>query len=203
MKERVMRIVTAGFACVALSIAVAGCRAAQAPDSEPSETPQPTPSPAGTPISIIRPDIAPEASPEPEPEPLEATVPFAKGGYVLDETAEAGLADVLASPQLAQGWPIFLRGHTDSTGDDRANLRASRRRAEVVADWLVKHGVDKQRITVIPLGEQRPLAPNARLDGTPDEEGRAKNRRVTVTIAPPPGKNAAAPDAKPETAASG
>ena len=48
-----------------------------------------------------------------------------------------------------------------------------------------EHGVARERITVIALGEQRPVAPNAHLDGTPDEEGRARNRRVTVTIAPP------------------
>jgi OOP family OmpA-OmpF porin len=206
MKERTMRIAQAGLACLALTAALAGCRAGEEPEPAPSETAQPTsaPSPSDTPVSIIRPDIVAEVSPEPEPGPFEATVPFATGGHTLDEAAEAVLAGVLDSAQLAEGWPVVLRGHTDSTGEDSANLKASRRRAEAVADWLVEHGVDRKRITMIPLGEQRPVAPNAHLDGTPDEEGRAKNRRVTVTIAPPPPENGdtAAP-AEPETSPSG
>src|SRR5690606_40300595 len=101
------------------------------------------------------------------------------------EAAEAVLGKVLESRQLAEGWPIVLRGHTDSAGHDEANLRVSRRRAEAVAEWLTERGVDPGRIEVVALGEQRPVAPNARLDGTPDEEGRARNRRVTVSIAPP------------------
>jgi len=201
-----MRIAQAGLACAALAIALAGCRDARErqpqPEPAPSDTAPATPAPEDTPISIIRPDIAPEASPAPEPEPLEAVVPFAGGGHALDEAAEAALNDVLASPQLAEGWPIILRGHTDSAGDDQANLRVSRRRATAVADWLVAHGVDRQRITLIALGEQRPVAPNAHLDGTPDEEGRAKNRRVTVTIAPAADSEDTGPDTKAEKTSS-
>ena len=197
-----MRIARTGLACIALSVALAGCRDTEQPEPTPGQATQAAPVPEETPISILRPDITAEASPVPEPEPLEAVVPFAGGGHALDAAAEATLAGVLASPQLARGWPIVLRGHTDSAGDDRANLRVSRLRADAAADWLVEHGVDKGRITTIPLGEQRPIAPNAHLDGTPDTEGRAKNRRVTVTIAPP-ASGAAASDAEPEKAVSG
>jgi OOP family OmpA-OmpF porin len=198
-----MRIAEAGLACVALSIAMAGCRDAREPEPTPSQAAPAAPVPEEAPISIIRPDIAPEASPAPEPEPLEAVVPFAGGGYALGAAAEAELASVLASPQLAKDWPIILRGHTDSAGDDQANLRASRRRAAAVADWLAAHGIDRQRITLIPLGEQRPIAPNAHLDGTPDLAGRAKNRRVTVTIARPSDNDVTDPDTKAEKKASG
>jgi OOP family OmpA-OmpF porin len=72
-----------------------------------------------------------------------------------------------------------------------------------VATWLVKHGVDKERITIIALGEQRPIASNAHLGGTPDEEGRAKNRRVTVTIAPSSSGSEPAPGTEPEKTSSG
>jgi OOP family OmpA-OmpF porin len=198
-----MRIAKAGLACIALSMAMAGCRDARDTEPTPSQATQTAPAASETPISIIRPDIATEASPAPEPEPLEAVVPFAGGGHDLDAAAETALAGVLASPQLERGWPIVLRGHTDSAGDDRINLRVSRRRAEAVADWLVKHGVDKERITIIALGEQRPIAPNAHLDGTADEEGRARNRRVTVTIAAAPSGSEPAPGTEPEKTSSG
>jgi OOP family OmpA-OmpF porin len=85
---------------------------------------------------------------------------------------------------VAKGWPIVLRGHTDSEGSDQGNLFASRKRAEAVAGWLVESGIDEDRIEVIALGEQRPIAPNVHLDGTPDKEGRRRNLRVEVWIGP-------------------
>lgn len=78
------------------------------------------------------------------------------------------------------------------TSPAAANLRASQRRAEVVRDWLVENGVAEDRIDVIAFGEQNPVSPNANPDGTPDEAGRAKNRRVDLTIAVPPGTPPAA-----------
>lgn len=143
------------------------------------------PGPEPTGASIIRPEIALEPVIDVPPQPLEATVSFADGGSALSESAMEGLRLVLDSAPLEEGWPVILRGHTDSTGGDRANLAVSRRRAQSVADWLIEHGVDEARLSIIALGEQRPVAPNANLDGSPDEEGRAQNRRVTVTIAPP------------------
>ncbi|WP_169053636.1 OmpA family protein [Alteraurantiacibacter aquimixticola] len=151
---------------------------------DPAVTPTAEPEPEETPaVSIIR-DEAPPAD-EPEPvEPLTVTVPFADGGNDMDAAALAALREVLESDALREGWPVILRGHTDSSGNDSANLRASRSRAEAVAAWLVERGVDDDRITVIAFGEQNPIAPNARPDGSPNEAGRARNRRVDIEIAP-------------------
>ena len=60
--------------------------------------------------------------------------------------------------------------------------RASRARAEAVRDWLVDSGVDEARISLIAFGEQNPVAPNARPDGSPDPVGRAANRRVEIEV---------------------
>lgn len=184
------------LAPLAAMLLLPGCRDERAAEPGPEPTSAPS-SPAAPPVSIIRPEVVPEAVVAEPLAPLEATIPFAEGGYALSEDAEDALAEVAESKQLAEGWPVVLRGHTDSAGADEANLRASRRRAEVVADWLVDHGVARERIEVISLGEQRPIAPNAHLDGTPDEEGRAQNRRVTVTIAP--GNEADTDPENPET----
>ena len=88
----------------------------------------------------------------------------------------------MASPQVEQGGPIILRGHSDSGGNDEGNMRASRARAEAVRDWLVDSGVDEARISLIAFGEQNPVAPNARPDGSPDPVGRAANRRVEIEV---------------------
>ena len=151
---------------------------------EPGDPPSPEPSESESPVaSIIRDDARVEAI-EPPAEPLSVTIPFGDSGNDLSERAERTLAGVLQSRALEEGWPVTLRGHTDSGGDDRANLRASRARAEAVAAWLVERGVDDDRIAVIAFGEQNPIAPNARPDGEPNEAGRARNRRVDIEIAP-------------------
>lgn len=136
-------------------------------------------------ISIIREDVVPEAVRKSSLVPLDLVVPFPDGGTDLGDAAIRALNDVLDSEQIAEDWPIVLRGHTDSAGNDRANLRASRARAEAVAVWLVQRGIADERVEVVAMGEQNPAEPNALPDGTANAAGRAKNRRVEVVIAPP------------------
>jgi len=142
--------------------------------------------------SIIQPDVAAESPPEPAPSPSPTTtsvrtvtVPFATGS-VLDAKGRASLDPLLAD--LPVDARLTVRGHSDSPGSDAANLTQSRRRADAVAAYLVAHGVDIDRIDVVALGEKRPIAPNANLDGTDDPEGRARNRRVEVEVIPTPPK---------------
>ncbi|MFT3977764.1 MAG: OmpA family protein [Sphingomonas bacterium] len=132
--------------------------------------------------SILRPDVAP---PEPAPPPLEPitrTIAFGASGLALDDPGRRMLDDLLHQPATAAGGRIVLRGNTDSRGSDSANLIVSRRMAEAVRDYLVKHGIDRERISVIALGERRPVAPNAHADGSDDPEGRARNRRVEIEV---------------------
>lgn len=190
-----MRI--APFASIAttlsLLLALPGCELRrEEPEPEPTPTASETIGPADRPevtitppASIIRPDVTPAPVVETTPDPLAATIGFPDGGYELNVEGEKLLSEVLVSDQLDEGWPIVLRGHTDSEGDDRGNLFASRKRAEAVAGWLVENGIEEERIEVIAIGEQRPIEPNAHLDGTPNEQGRARNRRVEVWIGPP------------------
>lgn len=151
--------------------------------SNDAPTPDPTPTPTGgeTPVSILRPDV--EQPPQiDEMMKLETRISFADGGSDLSEEALAELATVRESPQLAEGGPIELRGHSDAGGSDDANMRASTARAEAVKEWLVEMGVAEDRITIIAFGEQNPVEPNALPDGSPNEKGRAANRRVDVTV---------------------
>ncbi|WP_121116119.1 OmpA family protein [Croceibacterium ferulae] len=182
------------------AVLLAGCRDAgsdPAPEASPTAQEPPVISvPSATPsetavASIIRPDVASEPAVDLPPEPLALTVSFPEGARLTQE-AETQLTGMLEAKALKEGWPIVLRGHSDSDGTDGANLATSRRRAQAVADWLVAHGIDKARIRVIALGEQNPAAPNARPDGTPDDAGRARNRRVEITVAAPEGGGASA-----------
>src|SRR3546814_11067471 len=89
---------------------------------------------------------------------------------------------------MIHGGAITVRGHSDSRGSDSDNLRVSEARAQAVADYLVTKGIAADRMTVLGVGETRPIARNAHLDGSDDEQGRAKNRRVDdeVSTAPAP-----------------
>ncbi|SFP60586.1 OmpA family protein [Sphingomonas rubra] len=139
--------------------------------------------------SIMQPKVIAESEPVPTPTPTPSiptgtTVPFARG-VALDAVGRETLDRLLAAPGLPADARWVLRGHSDSSGDDRANLDASRRRAAAVRTYLAAQGIDADRITVIALGERRPVAPNAQLDGSDDPAGRARNRRVEVEILPP------------------
>lgn len=172
----------------AAALALAACNS-QTP--EPERTPEPSADPteatdpdASDAVSIIRDDI--DVGQElTKIRPLDARISFDEGGYDLSDIAIAELEAVLETRQFDAGGTIILRGHTDSVGNDAANLRASKMRAEAVRDWLLEKGVPSARIAVIAMGEQAQARPNAKPDGTPDEEGRAFNRRVDVAIAVP------------------
>ncbi|MCZ7617888.1 MAG: OmpA family protein [Myxococcota bacterium] len=73
---------------------------------------------------------------------------------------------------------VVIRGHTDSTGSEAANLRLSEDRANNVRNYLVNGGVSPSRITAMGFGEQFPIATNA------TEAGRQQNRRVEIEIVP-------------------
>ena len=187
-------IAASGIAGLA-ALALAGCQqprdAAQNNAAAANKTvfaakPKPTPSPTTppSPRSIMQPDVIEQPILPPPPMPFDARVGFPDGGAALDEAATQALDAVLANPVTATGGAIVLRGSTDSHGSDADNKAASKKRAEAVAHYLEKHGVAKDRITVIALGEGRPIAPNARLDGSDDLEGRARNRRVDISVTP-------------------
>lgn len=172
------RLATA--AMIALSL---GACDREAPDPEP--LPNATESPDAQATASI---FSPEAGIESEEvllEPLRAVVGFPQGDSYLDAAALKELATVLQSEQVTQGGRILLRGHSDAGGTDAANLRASKARADAVRDWLIEKGVASSRIEVIAFGEQNPIEPNAKPDGTPNEAGRALNRRVSVTVGVP------------------
>lgn len=65
-----------------------------------------------------------------------------------------------------------IEGHTDSDGDDAANLKLSQARAEAVKTQLLALGIEAARLTCKGLGETKPVDANT----TP--LGKANNRRV-------------------------
>ncbi|HRS44298.1 MAG TPA: OmpA family protein, partial [Tenuifilum sp.] len=71
---------------------------------------------------------------------------------------------------------VEIGGHTDNTGSAVVNQRLSDARAKSVADYIIKMGIPKDRITSKGYGPSKPKASNA------TAKGRAENRRVEFTI---------------------
>lgn len=140
---------------------------------------------AEAPKSILRPEVVPDEPEKPELKPLDLVVPFGGSGLKLDDAGRKLLDEMLGNATTAAGGPITIGGHSDTRGNDRDNLVASRKRAEAVRDYLLSKGVPAERMTVIAFGETRALVPNSKPDGSDDPEARAKNRRVEVHVALP------------------
>jgi outer membrane protein OmpA-like peptidoglycan-associated protein len=79
---------------------------------------------------------------------------------------------------------VVIEGHTDAKGTEQYNQRLSERRAQAVKRWLQeREGLKTMALETRGWGARRPVAPNARPDGSDHPEGRQKNRRVEIVIA--------------------
>lgn len=71
---------------------------------------------------------------------------------------------------------VSIEGHTDNVGTAAYNQRLSQARAEAVRAYLIKQGVEPDRLVAKGFGFSRPLATNT------TDEGREQNRRVEFHI---------------------
>ena len=81
-----------------------------------------------------------------------------------------------AKEWLSRADHVMITGYTDNVGEPGSNSTLSLHRAEAVRDHLISLGADASKFEVSGAGEQIPIADNS------TEEGRAKNRRVEVTV---------------------
>ena len=73
---------------------------------------------------------------------------------------------------------LKLNGYTDNTGSVTYNNDLSLKRAQAVAEPLIKGGIPANNIKAAGLGALHPIADNS----TP--EGRSENRRVAIIVTP-------------------
>lgn len=70
------------------------------------------------------------------------------------EVAMAGLVKMLTdNPNIA----IEILAHTDMVGSDESNMELSNKRAQSVVNYLIKAGIDKNRLTAKGYGESMPV----------------------------------------------
>ncbi|MEP6537778.1 MAG: OmpA family protein [Bryobacteraceae bacterium] len=86
----------------------------------------------------------------------------------LSAESEKLLTDINAFLVRQPDLRIRVEGYCDTAADKAANLTASQSRASAVAAWLLSHGIDKSRLSILGLGDTKPPS-----DGT-------KNNRIEL-----------------------
>jgi outer membrane protein OmpA-like peptidoglycan-associated protein len=113
---------------------------------------------------------------------------FASGKSTLQPESQAELDKLVKLMNQFPKLIVEISGHTDASGSDELNQKLSEQRAQVVADYLVAHGIDKSRLRTKGCGESQPIAINYNKDGTPNRQGMALNRRFEFTVLSVDGK---------------
>ncbi len=107
------------------------------------------------------------------------------GKTINFETSKAAIAansaplidEIATALKGCSGVTVEIAGHTDSRGNDAANMALSEARAKAVVDALSAKGVAASSMVAKGYGETKPLDPGT----TP--EALAKNRRIDFTVA--------------------
>lgn len=128
-------------------------------------------------------NVAPPPVP-PAPTPAEAAQQATRTYLVFFDWDRANLtararqivAEAAGTAGRVQLTRIEVAGHADRSGTDRYNMGLSVRRAQAVADELVRDGVARESITTQGFGERQPLVRTA--DGVREPQ----NRRVEIVL---------------------
>jgi outer membrane protein OmpA-like peptidoglycan-associated protein len=97
--------------------------------------------------------------------------------YIIRANDEAALAKCIAYLKINATAEILLLGHTDLRGTDKSCDALSQNRADAVKDYLIKSGINKERIYTAACGKRYPV--NAL---ETDENKAQENRRVEAVL---------------------
>ena len=103
-------------------------------------------------------------------------IQFTTGSYQLRDTSIPSIQSIAEFLLKNPSYQILIVGHTDNVGSPSFNKQLSLKRAESVAQVLLKEGVISDKIFIQGKGMEKPLVPNT------SRENRAKNRRVEFLI---------------------
>jgi outer membrane protein OmpA-like peptidoglycan-associated protein len=101
---------------------------------------------------------------------------FAWNQAVLQEVSFPVLDEVVQALHDNKGFRVLVEGHASSEGGDERNQTLSEQRAEAVLNYLVTHGIDKERLVSKGFGSSVPLDTNETI------AGRENNRRVEFEL---------------------
>ena len=101
---------------------------------------------------------------------------FEVGKSSIKEGSHKTLDELVEFLERKKGTKIRITGHTDSDGNDAANLQLSKDRAANVKRYLINKGIQPGRVETAGHGETQPVALNS------TAAGKAMNRRTEVHI---------------------
>jgi peptidoglycan-associated lipoprotein len=101
---------------------------------------------------------------------------FAFDAFHLDDDAQNALGRSAAWLREHPEFRIRIEGHCDERGTEQYNLALGERRAETAASYLAASGIDRDRIEIVSLGEERPFVESH------DEEAWRQNRRAHLIL---------------------
>jgi chemotaxis protein MotB len=118
---------------------------------------------------------------------LKDEILFPEGGWRITERAKQTLGKLVPTLAGLQQTKVVVDGYTDNLpiGPElrrdgiASNFDLSSRRADTVVNYLASQGVNPALLSAQGFGDTRPVASND------TEEGRAKNRRIEVTLVGP------------------
>jgi OmpA family len=113
-------------------------------------------------------------------EPGQFVVFFPTDEATLSPDAVRVVDEAAVAYQQTGAAQITVTGHTDTVGSAAYNLDLSLRRAEAVANELIRQGVPATGISTVGQGEEDLLVP------TPDGVREPRNRRVWIVVGQPP-----------------
>ncbi|WP_296651634.1 OmpA family protein [Paraburkholderia sp.] len=132
-------------------------------------------------IPALNDAIASYAPPPPLPAvvTLDSMSLFDSGKAQLKDGSTRAMVEALDMIKQHPGKRILVAGHTDNVGTPSSNLKLSTARAEAVRAWLIEaSGMASTHFAIQGYGDTHPVADNE------TEAGRAKNRRVEITLVP-------------------
>jgi outer membrane protein OmpA-like peptidoglycan-associated protein len=101
---------------------------------------------------------------------------FAFDQAALQEVSYPVMDEVVQALNDNKGFRVQVEGHASSDGDSGHNQTLSEQRAEAVLNYLVTHGIAKDRLASKGFGSSVPIDTNETVDG------RENNRRVDFVV---------------------
>ncbi|MDZ7737900.1 MAG: OmpA family protein [Bacteroidales bacterium] len=111
-----------------------------------------------------------------KPDSLLIYFAFDKSSFVADSSISAYYDKSVAYLLRYSAAGLHITGHTDAKGSDEYNKALGYRRARSVQVYFENKGFPPEKITIDSRGEKEPAETNN------TDEGRAKNRRASVTV---------------------
>ena len=110
---------------------------------------------------VVKPPVVEELSPERLREGQTIKIEkleFPSNSSKIQETSFASLDEVFNLLNGNINLIVEIGGHTNLIMEDEASIRLSRDRAQSVADYLVKKGIERKRLAVKGYGKSKPIA---------------------------------------------